>query len=169
MCPPGRASVDEGGTTWSFHDEPAWRPARERTDRFPRSGPQAAPLPQPISGAPERARAGRRRVPPSRTKTTLAMVFPLLQSDQRVCCSCPHSLQENATRTCPLAAETRFFAPHLPQVASMRVSTCLIVTDFRCTASLTRRSVSSRISCFDTITLFVFKGLISGWCAAGGG
>ena len=47
-----------------------------------------------------------------------------------VACLCPHSLQVNGTRSWPGAAETRFFPPHLPQVASIRVSPCLTVMAF---------------------------------------
>ena len=49
----------------------------------------------------------------------------------------------------PGAAETRFFAPHLPQVASIRVSPCLMVTAFFSIASLISRSASARIASFD--------------------
>jgi hypothetical protein len=55
-----------------------------------------------------------------------------------VFCSSPHSLHLHATRTCPGAAKTRFGAPHFPHMASIRVF-----------ASFTKRSVSSRIDCFD--------------------
>ena len=66
-----------------------------------------------------------------------------------VFCFSPHSLHVYCTRDCPGAAETRFGAPHFPHLASMRVWPCLMVTVFRSSASLTRRSVSSRIACFD--------------------
>ena len=42
-----------------------------------------------------------------------------------VSCLWPHSLQANFTRVSPFGAETRFGAPHFPQVASMRVLPCL--------------------------------------------
>lgn len=81
--------------------------------------------------------------------------FKFIQIEQRsnedhsVLCSAPHSLQVYSTRTCPGDADTRLGAPHLPHLASIRVLPCLIVTDFRSIASLTRRSVSARISSFD--------------------
>ena len=49
----------------------------------------------------------------------------------------------------PARAETRLGAPHFPHLASIRVAPCLIATFFRSIASLIRRSVSARISCFD--------------------
>ena len=66
-----------------------------------------------------------------------------------VFCSSPHSLHVYATRTCPGAAKTRFGAPHFPHMASIRVLPCFTATVFRSIASFTRRSVSSRIDCFD--------------------
>jgi hypothetical protein len=66
-----------------------------------------------------------------------------------VFCSSPHSLHVYATRTCPGAAKTRFGVPHFPHMASIRVLPCFTATVFRSIASFTRRSVSSRIDCFD--------------------
>ena len=43
----------------------------------------------------------------------------------------------------------RFSAPHFPHFASMRVCPCLTLTVFRSNASFTKRSISSRIACFD--------------------
>src|SRR6202035_2669788 len=40
-------------------------------------------------------------------------------------------------------------APHFPHIASIRVLPCLTATVFFAIASLTRRSASSRIDCFD--------------------
>jgi hypothetical protein len=68
---------------------------------------------------------------------------------QKVFCFSPHSLQVYATRSCPGAADTRFGAPHFPHFVSIRVWPCLTVTVFRSIASFTKRSVSSRIACFD--------------------
>ena len=66
-------------------------------------------------------------------------------------CLCPHSLHVNGTRVCPGFAETRLGAPHLPHLVSMRVSPCLTETVLRSSASLIRRSASSRIACFDIL------------------
>src|SRR6202049_984283 len=68
---------------------------------------------------------------------------------QSVSCLWPHSLQANFTRVAPLAAETRFGAPHFPQVASMRVLPCFTTMALRSMVSRIRRSASSRIDCFD--------------------
>src|SRR5262249_5631149 len=78
--------------------------------------------------------------------------FDALLSDSyhNVFCFSPHSLHVYGTRTCPGGAETRFGAPHFPHLVSMRVSPCLTLTVFRSNASFTRRSVSSRIACFET-------------------
>jgi hypothetical protein len=76
-------------------------------------------------------------------------------SHHNVFCFSPHSLQMYATRTCPRAAETRFGAPHFPHLVSMRVGPCLTVTVFRSNASFTKRSVSSRIACFDILCLLL--------------
>jgi len=73
-----------------------------------------------------------------------------------VFCFSPHSLHVYGTRSCPGAAETRFGAPHFPHLASIRVWPCLTVTVFRSNASFTRRSVSSRIACFDISEFPVF-------------
>src|SRR5471030_3253178 len=69
-------------------------------------------------------------------------------------CLCPHSLHAYSTRACPLGALMRLSAPHFPQWVSIRVSPRFTVTDFRSSASLMRRSVSSRIACFDIRVLF---------------
>ena len=53
------------------------------------------------------------------------------------------------TRTWPGGANTRFSAPHFPHFASMRVCPCLTLTVFCSNASFTKRSISSRIACFD--------------------
>jgi hypothetical protein len=66
-----------------------------------------------------------------------------------VFCFSPHSLHVYCTRTSPEAAQTRFGAPHFPHLASIRVSPRLTVTPLRSKASFTKRSVSSRSSCFD--------------------
>src|ERR1039457_4887954 len=71
-------------------------------------------------------------------------------------CLCPHSLHAYSTRACPLGALMRLSAPHFPQWVSIRVSPCFTVTDFRSSASLMRRSVSSRIACFDIGPLSAF-------------
>jgi hypothetical protein len=68
---------------------------------------------------------------------------------QKVLCSSPHSLQVNRTRTCPWFADTRFGAPHFRHLLSIRVMPCFMVRFLRSKASFTRRSVSSRIACFD--------------------
>lgn len=77
----------------------------------------------------------------------------------KVFCFSPHSLHVYGTRTCPGAAETRLGAPHFPHLVSIRVWPCLTVTVFRSSASLTRRSVSSRIACFDISEFPVFRAL----------
>src|SRR5580704_19612710 len=68
---------------------------------------------------------------------------------QKVLCSSPHSLHVNGTRSCPGPADTRFSAPHFLHLLSIRVVPCFIVRLLRSNASFTRRSVSSRIACFD--------------------
>jgi hypothetical protein len=68
---------------------------------------------------------------------------------QKVLCSSPHSLHVNGTRTCPWSADTRFGAPHFRHLLSIRVIPCFMVRFLRSKASFTRRSVSSRIACFD--------------------
>jgi hypothetical protein len=68
---------------------------------------------------------------------------------QKVLCSSPHSLHVNSTRTCPWSADTRFGAPHFRHLLSIRVIPCFMVRFLRSKASFTRRSVSSRIACFD--------------------
>jgi len=73
----------------------------------------------------------------------------IIEPHHSVFCSSPHSLHVYATRTCPGAAKTRFRAPHFPHMASIRVLPCFTATVFRSIASFTRRSVSSRIDCFD--------------------
>src|SRR5438128_887264 len=73
---------------------------------------------------------------------------------QNVFCFSPQSLHVYGTRTCPESAETRFGAPHFPHFVSMRVCPCLTVTVLRSKASFTKRSVSSRIVCFDISCLF---------------
>jgi hypothetical protein len=68
---------------------------------------------------------------------------------QKVLCSSPHSLHVNGTRVCPWATDTRFSPPHFLHLPSMRVGPCFTVRLLRSKASFTRRSVSSRIACFD--------------------
>ena len=68
---------------------------------------------------------------------------------QKVFCPSPHSLHLYSTRTSPGSAETRFDAPHFRHLASIRVWHCVTVRILRSNASFTRRSVSSRIACFD--------------------
>jgi hypothetical protein len=80
----------------------------------------------------------------------------LSDSYHNVFCFSPHSLHVYGTRTCPGGAETRFGAPHLPHLVSMRVSPCFTLTVFRSNASFTKRSVSSRIACFELSRLFAF-------------
>ena len=70
-------------------------------------------------------------------------------SHHNVFCFSPHSLHLYCTRTWPGGANTRFSAPHFPHFASMRVCPCLTLTVFRSNASFTKRSISSRIACFD--------------------
>src|SRR5262249_17219089 len=76
--------------------------------------------------------------------------------DQNVLCFSPHSLHMYGTRTCPWAAETRFSAPHFRHLLSKRVLPCLTVRVLRSNASFTKRSVSSRIACFDISRFLVF-------------
>jgi hypothetical protein len=78
------------------------------------------------------------------------------ESSQNVLCSSPHSLHAYGTRTCPWAAETRFSAPHFAHLLSIRVLPCLMVMALRSNASFTKRSVSSRIACFDISRFLVF-------------
>src|SRR5256886_2517677 len=52
-------------------------------------------------------------------------------------------------RVAPFSAETRFGAPHFPQIASIRVLPCLTTMALRAMVSRIRRSASSRIDCFD--------------------
>ena len=92
-------------------------------------------------------RPRRRRVAPSRR------LDPALPAHS-VLCSAPHSLQVYETRVSPGDAVTRFGAPHLPHLVSIRVLPCLMVTVFRSKASFTRRSASSRIACFDISAAF---------------
>src|SRR5262245_7152308 len=80
---------------------------------------------------------------------------PIGQLSQRLLFS-PHSLHVYSTRTCPGGAETRFGAPHFPHLVFMRVSHCLTLTVFRSSASFTKRSVSSRVACFELSRLFAF-------------
>ena len=76
------------------------------------------------------------------------MVRP--QSPQNVRCFSPHCLHVYGTRTCPWAAETRFSAPHFAHLLSIRVLPRLIAMALRSIAFFfTKRSVSSRIACFD--------------------
>jgi hypothetical protein len=95
-----------------------------------------------------------------RVRAPLAMAAGLAPeaAAHNVTCLSPHSLQVNGARICPGEADTRFFAPHFPHVASIRVSPCLTVTAFRSIASLTRRSASSRIACFDISRPISFDG-----------
>lgn len=79
----------------------------------------------------------------------LALPWSSAANHHSVFCSSPHSLHLYATRTCPGAAKTRFGAPHFPHMASIRVLPCFTATVFRSIASFTKRSVSSRIDCFD--------------------
>src|SRR5262245_60216956 len=62
-----------------------------------------------------------------------------------VLCWWPQSLHLYSTRVSPASAETRLAAPHLLHFTSSRVLPCVTVS-FRASASLTRRSLSSRIS-----------------------
>jgi hypothetical protein len=71
------------------------------------------------------------------------------QSPQNVRCFSPHCLHVYDTRTCPWAAETRFSAPHFAHLLSIRVLPRLIAMALCSIASFTKRSVSSRIACFD--------------------
>jgi hypothetical protein len=71
------------------------------------------------------------------------------QSPQNVRCFSPHCLHVYGTRTCPWAAETRFSAPHFAHLLSIRVLPRLIAMALCSIASFTKRSVSSRIACFD--------------------
>ena len=70
-------------------------------------------------------------------------------SHHNVFCVSPHPLHLYCTRTWPGGANTRFGVPHFPHFASMRVCPCLTLTVFRSNASFTKRSISSRIACFD--------------------
>src|SRR5262245_60281731 len=70
-------------------------------------------------------------------------------------CLCPHSLHVYWTRVSPFAAVTRFFPPHFPHMASIRVAPSLMVMDFFSIASRIRRSVSSRRVCLDILRLSV--------------
>src|SRR6266446_4070984 len=93
-------------------------------------------------------------------------IFPMAfnlspNSHHNVFCFSPHSLHVYGTRTCPGSAETRFGAPHFPHFVSMRVCPCLTVTVFRSKASFTKRSVSSRIACFDISRLFLLAAQLS--------
>jgi len=49
----------------------------------------------------------------------------------------------------------RFSAPHFAHLLSIRVWPCLMVMALRSNASFTKRSVSSRIACFDIISCFL--------------
>jgi hypothetical protein len=69
--------------------------------------------------------------------------------DYSVFCWCPHSLQAKAPRVSPASSWTRFFAPHLPHVASTRVLPFVTETAFFSIASRISRSASSRCACFD--------------------
>src|SRR3569833_1538309 len=69
--------------------------------------------------------------------------------DYSVRCLCPHSLQVNSTRDCPMGILTLFGAPHFPHTASTRVSPWVTLTVPFSRASRIRRSASSRIACFD--------------------
>src|SRR5262249_33262823 len=51
----------------------------------------------------------------------------------------------------------RFSAPHFRHLLSIRVSPCLTVRVLRSNASFTKRSDSSRISCFDISRFLAFK------------
>jgi len=87
-------------------------------------------------------------------KCGLLEIFPIAfdlspNRHHNVFCFSPHSLHVYGTRTCPESAETRFGAPHFPHFVSIRVCPCLTVMVFRSKASFTKRSVSSRIACFD--------------------
>src|SRR3954471_6739104 len=65
-----------------------------------------------------------------------------------VSCFCPHCLQTNFARVVPFSAEMRLGAPHLPQMASIRVLPCLMMMVFFAIVSRIRRSASSRMDCF---------------------
>jgi len=84
-------------------------------------------------------------------------------SNQKVFCPSPHSIHLYSTRTSPGSAETRFDAPHFRHFASIRVRQCLTVRILRSNASFTKRSVSSRSTCFDIAflaSLFCQRGFI---------
>jgi hypothetical protein len=49
----------------------------------------------------------------------------------------------------------RFSAPHFAHLLSIRVLPCLMVMALRSNASFTKRSVASRIACFDIISCFL--------------
>jgi hypothetical protein len=85
----------------------------------------------------------------SKLSTSLAKSGEGPQSSQNVRCFSPHCLHVYGTRTCPWAAETRFSAPHFAHLLSIRVLPRLIAMALRSIASFTKRSVSSRIACFD--------------------
>src|SRR5215813_4279054 len=51
----------------------------------------------------------------------------------------------------------RFSVPHFRHLLSIRVSPCLTVRVLRSNASFTKRSDSSRISCFDISRFLAFK------------
>src|ERR1700756_3996550 len=76
---------------------------------------------------------------------------------QNVLCSSPPSLHVYGTRTCPWSAETRFSAPHFRHLLSIRVLPCLTVRVLRSNASFTKRSVSSRIACFDISRFLILR------------
>jgi hypothetical protein len=77
------------------------------------------------------------------------LVIATAEESQNVSCLCPHSLHANFTRVAPFSAETRFGAPHFPQVVWMRVLPCFTTMALRAMVSRIRRSASSRIDCFD--------------------
>src|SRR5581483_8755394 len=95
-------------------------------------------------------------LPAQARRPAVTAIEPVFRVDYNVVCLWPQSLQAYDTRCWPGAMVMRFLAPHLPQVASIRVSPCFTVTDFFSIASLMSRSASSRIACFDISTLLCF-------------
>jgi hypothetical protein len=110
--------------------------------------------------AGERSRRGSRRSIVCDIRPARNFQWPSISlsvSHHNVLCLSPHSLHVYGTRICPGAAETRFGAPHFPHFVSMRVCPCLTATVFRSNASFTKRSVSSRIACFDISRLLLLS------------
>jgi hypothetical protein len=99
--------------------------------------------------------------PPSTSPCrAVATAPPLgLAARQNVDCSSPHSSHLYGTRVSPLAARTRFNLPHFRHLLSIRVLPRVTVRDLRSNASLTRRSASSRIACFDISRFLALSGI----------